>query len=145
MSILNDLKVLTPNQRNVIVATFLGWTLDAFDFFIIVFVFKDIAKEFNTDIPSVTATLFLTFAMRPLGAFIFGRQKPVGADMIDNVLAKDINGLEPRLTRKGYNVKVLAELLNAKPREIKEFLRGQLAPGRTQELQNELLAAGIPL
>jgi hypothetical protein len=43
-------------------------------------------------------------------------------------LAKDINGLEPRLTREGYNVKVLAELLNAKPREIKEFLRGQLAP-----------------
>jgi len=59
-------------------------------------------------------------------------QKPVGADMIDNVLAKDINGLEPRLTREGYNTKVLPELLNAKPREIKAFLRGQLAPGRTQ-------------
>ncbi len=54
-------------------------------------------------------------------------QKPVGADMIDNVLAKDINGLEPRLTREGYNTKVLADLLNAKPREIKAFLRGQLA------------------
>jgi hypothetical protein len=72
-------------------------------------------------------------------------QKPVGADMIDNVLAKDINGLEPRLTRQGYNAKVLAELLNAKPREIKSFLSGQLAAGRTQELQSELLAAGIPL
>ena len=53
--------------------------------------------------------------------------------MIDNVLAKDINGLEPRLTREGYNTKVLAELLNAKAREIKAFLGGQLAPGRTQE------------
>jgi hypothetical protein len=52
-------------------------------------------------------------------------QKPVEADIIDNVLAKDINGLEPRLTREGYNTKVLAELLNAKPREIKAFLRGQ--------------------
>ena len=72
-------------------------------------------------------------------------QKPVEADIIDNVLAKDINGLEPRLTREGYNTKVLAELLNAKPREIKAFLRGQLTPGRTQELQTELLAAGIPL
>jgi hypothetical protein len=72
-------------------------------------------------------------------------QKPVGADMIENVLAKDINALEPRLTRQGYNAKVLAELLNAKPREIKSFLSGQLAPGRTQELQSELLAAGIPL
>src|SRR6516165_6824375 len=72
-------------------------------------------------------------------------QKPVEADMIENVLAKDINGLEPRLTRQGYNAKVLAELLNAKPREIKSFLSGQLASGRTQELQSELLAAGIPL
>jgi hypothetical protein len=72
-------------------------------------------------------------------------QKPVGVDIIDNVLAKDINGLEPRLTREGYNTKVLAELLNAKPREIKAFLRGQLAPGRTQELQTELLTVGIPL
>ena len=72
-------------------------------------------------------------------------QKPVGADMIENVLAKDINGLEPRLTRQGYNAKVLAELLNAKPREIKSFLSGHLAPGRTQELQTELLTVGIPL
>ncbi len=46
---------------------------------------------------------------------------------------------------QGYNVKVLAELLNAKPREIRWFLSGHLAPGRTQELQSELLAAGIPL
>jgi hypothetical protein len=53
-------------------------------------------------------------------------------------LAKDINALEPRLTRQGYNAKVLAELLNAKPREIKSFLSGQLAPGRTRELQSEL-------
>jgi hypothetical protein len=57
-------------------------------------------------------------------------QKPVGGDMIENVLAKDINGLEPRLTRQGYNAKVLAELLN-KPCEIKSFLSGQLSSGRT--------------
>ena len=72
-------------------------------------------------------------------------QKPVDAEMTDNVLARDLNGLGPRLTRQGYNAKVLAELLNAKPREIKLFLSGQLAPGRTQELQAELLAVGIPL
>ena len=39
----------------------------------------------------------------------------------------------------------LVRLLNAKPREIKSFLSGHLAPGRTPELQTELLAAGIPL
>jgi hypothetical protein len=65
--------------------------------------------------------------------------------MIDNVLAKNIKGLEPRLTSEGYNNKVLAELLNAKPREIKAFLGGQLTPDRTQELQTELLAVEIPL
>ena len=64
MQILSDLRDLTPNQRNAVLASFLGWTLDAFDFFIIVFVLKDIAKEFKADIPSVTATLFLTLAMR---------------------------------------------------------------------------------
>ena len=41
-------------------------------------------------------------------------QKPVGTDMIENVLAKDINGLVPRLTRQGYNAKVLADLLQCK-------------------------------
>ena len=60
-------------------------------------------------------------------------QKSVETDMIENVLAKDINGLEHRLTRQGYNAKVLAELLNAKPREIKSFLSGHLAPGRAQD------------
>ena len=46
--------------------------------------------------------------------------------MIENVLAKDIDGLEPRLTRQGYNVKVLAELLNARPREIRFSVSSQL-------------------
>jgi hypothetical protein len=45
---------------------------------------------------------------------------------------------------QGYNAKASAELLNAKPREIKSVLSGQLASGRTQGLQTELLAAGIP-
>ena len=72
-------------------------------------------------------------------------QKPVTVEVIESILAKDINELEPRLTRHGYNAKVLAEVLNAKPREIRALLRGQLAPGRAQELQHEMLAVGIPL
>jgi type II secretory pathway predicted ATPase ExeA len=72
-------------------------------------------------------------------------QKPVTVEVIESVLAKDLDELEPRLTRQGYNAKVLAEVLNAKPREIRALLRGQLAPGRTQELQHEMLAVGIPL
>jgi len=72
-------------------------------------------------------------------------QKPVTVEVIASILAKDIDELEPRLTRNGYNAKVLAEVLNAKPREIQALLRGQLAPGRAQELQHEMLAVGISL
>ena len=59
-------------QKSVVVASFLGWTLDAFDFFLLVFVLKDIAQEFGTEISNVTAAILLTLAMRPLGAFLFG-------------------------------------------------------------------------
>src|ERR1700756_3279730 len=102
---MSDLKNLTPNQRNVILACFLGWTLDAFDFFIIVFVFKDIAKEFNTDIPSVTATLFLTLAMRPLGALFFGmaadrfgRRPTLMANIFFYSIVEFLSGFAPSLS-----------------------------------------------
>jgi SHS family lactate transporter-like MFS transporter len=72
MNILEQLENLTSKQRSTVIACFLGWTLDAFDFFILVFVIKDIAKEFGTNVTAVTFTLFLTLAMRPLGAFLFG-------------------------------------------------------------------------
>ena len=72
-------------------------------------------------------------------------QKPVTVEVIESILSRDLNELEPRLTRHGYNAKVLAEILNAKPREIRALLRGQLAPGRALELQHETLAVGIPL
>src|SRR2546426_9698621 len=63
----------TSEQRSVVIASFLGWTLDAFDFFLLVFVLKDIAQEFNAAISEVTFAILLTLAMRPVGAFLFGR------------------------------------------------------------------------
>jgi MFS transporter, SHS family, lactate transporter len=72
MSALSDLKSLAPGQRNVVIASFLGWTLDAFDFFILVFVLKYVAAEFGADITSVTLAITLTLAMRPIGAILFG-------------------------------------------------------------------------
>ncbi|MCG5073917.1 MFS transporter [Paraburkholderia tagetis] len=63
----------TREQKNVTIAAYLGWTLDAFDFFLMVFVLKDIATEFNTQIPAVAFAITLTLAMRPIGALIFGR------------------------------------------------------------------------
>ncbi|CAG4909869.1 MFS transporter [Paraburkholderia gardini] len=63
----------TREQRNVTIAAYLGWTLDAFDFFLMVFILKDIAAEFHTEISSVTYAIFLTLMARPVGALIFGR------------------------------------------------------------------------
>ena len=64
---------LTAAQKKTVLASFLGWTLDAFDFFLLTFLLKDIAKEFNVEVPAVSYALFLTLAMRFVGAFIFGR------------------------------------------------------------------------
>jgi MFS transporter, SHS family, lactate transporter len=63
----------TSEQKHVVAASFLGWSLDAFDFFLLVFVLKDIAQEFGTDVSNVTIAILLTLAMRPVGAFLFGR------------------------------------------------------------------------
>src|SRR5271163_209014 len=62
----------TCEQGHVVAASFLGWTLDAFDFFLMVFVLTDIAKEFNTDVTKVTFAILLTLATRP-STFLFGR------------------------------------------------------------------------
>lgn len=72
MTALDSLRSLSPQQRNTVIAAYLGWTLDAFDFFILVFVLKHIAEEFHTDVPAVAVAIFLTLAMRPIGALIFG-------------------------------------------------------------------------
>lgn len=72
MNIVKQLGSLTGAQKSVVMASFLGWTLDAFDYFLLVFVLKDIAQEFHADVTKVTLAILLTLAMRPLGAFIFG-------------------------------------------------------------------------
>ncbi|WP_024297396.1 ExeA family protein [Methylomicrobium lacus] len=86
--------------------------------------------------------LYLTRAFEE--AFRVG-QKPVDADTIQDILAPDLDGLEARLTRNGYNVRLLTDILTAKPKEIRSFLSGQLPPERTQELHDQLLAAGVLL
>jgi len=72
MSLTADIRLLSKAQRSAIWASYLGWTLDAFDFFLLVFLQSAIAKEFGTDIKSVSEALFITLAARPFGAFFFG-------------------------------------------------------------------------
>ena len=73
MPALDALKGWSPAQKNTVIASYLGWTLDAFDFFLLVFVLKDVTKEFGVEESHVALAITLTLACRPLGAFIFGR------------------------------------------------------------------------
>ena len=72
MEALRLFKSLNRTQRNTFIACFLGWTLDALDFFLLTFVFDPVAHDFGRTIPQVTFAITLTLMMRPLGAFIFG-------------------------------------------------------------------------
>jgi MFS transporter, SHS family, lactate transporter len=65
-------KSLNRTQRNTFIACFLGWTLDALDFFLLTFVFSSVGQEFGRSIEQVTFAITVTLMMRPIGAFIFG-------------------------------------------------------------------------
>ena len=72
MALLAPLRSLSSPQRHAFAACFLGWSLDAFDYFILVFCISAIAADFHTATKAVAEALFLTLAFRPVGAFLFG-------------------------------------------------------------------------
>jgi MFS transporter, SHS family, lactate transporter len=101
---LHLLRSLTPSQRGAVIASYLGWTLDAFDFFILVFVLKDVAQEFATDVETVTYAIFLTLAARPVGALLFGlaadrfgRRPVLMVDILLFSMLEFATGLAPNL------------------------------------------------
>ena len=59
-------------QRRAFIASYLGWMLDAFDFFLLVMVVRHVAADFHAEIKAVSYAIFLTLAMRPVGALLFG-------------------------------------------------------------------------
>src|ERR1700723_1928135 len=72
MEFLGHFRRLTPAQRSTFIACFLGWSLDAFDFFILIFCVSAIATEFHAKVSVIAEAVFVTLAMRPVGAFVFG-------------------------------------------------------------------------
>ena len=72
MALLKELRSLTPVQRSTFTACFLGWSLDAFDFFLLTLCVKAIATEFHVGTKEVAEAIFWTLVMRPLGALLFG-------------------------------------------------------------------------
>src|SRR3954464_10473957 len=63
---------LTKDQRNAFLAAWLGWAMDAFDYFLLIFVITDVAETFHPDKNGAAGATRLTPAARPVGAFLFG-------------------------------------------------------------------------
>src|SRR3569833_124668 len=140
----------TSAQKHVVAATYLGWTLDAFDFFLLVFVLKDIAAEFHTEISSVTFAILLTLAMRPVGALIFGfaadrwgRRPPLMVDVLLYSVLEFASGFAPSLTvlivlRALYGIAMGGEW------GVGASLAMETIPARSRGLVSGLLQSGYP-
>ena len=91
-----------PDHRPAVLAGFLGWTLDAFDFFLVVMTLTAIAHEFGRSDKEIAYSISLTLAFRPVGAFVFGlladrygRRLPLMLDLVFFSLVEVLSGLAP--------------------------------------------------
>jgi len=145
-----DLRALNARQRNAIVASYLGWTLDAFDFFLLVFVLKDIAAEFHTDVTGVSVAIVLTLAARPVGALLFGlaadrwgRRPTLMVDIVCYSAIEFASGFAPSLTallilRTLYGVAMGGEW------GVGASLTMETIPPKTRGVVSGILQAGYP-
>src|SRR5438477_12747205 len=95
----------TKDHRAALIASFLGWTLDAFDFFLVVFCLTAIGKEFHKSDAAVAFSITLTLVFRPVGAFIFGlladgygRRLPLMIDLVFYSIVEVLTGFAPNYT-----------------------------------------------
>jgi SHS family lactate transporter-like MFS transporter len=140
----------TKSQRNVVIAAYLGWTLDAFDFFLMVFMFKDISAEMHSSMQVVSTALLLTLGMRPIGAFLFGRfadrygRKPA---LMWNILAYSVlelaSGFAPNMTTL-LIVRALFGVAMGGEWGIASALAMETIPTRARGFVSGLLQTGYP-
>ncbi len=138
----------SSDHRHAVAAGFLGWMLDAFDFFIVVFVLTDIGRDFGRSTLDMALAITLTLAMRPVGAFIFGlmadrygRRLPLMIDLVFFSVVEVLSGLAPNywtfmLLRALYGIGMGGEwgvgaslAMEKAPRGARGILSGVLQEG----------------
>lgn len=94
--------ITSAEAAHTLLASFLGWALDAFDFFVLVFVMPAIAREFHRPISHIAFTITATLALRPVGALVFGwiadrygRRIPLMIDVVFYSVVEVLSGLAP--------------------------------------------------
>src|SRR5437763_7528164 len=97
---------MQSNSRHAVAAGFLGWTLDAFDFFVVVFLLDTLAAQFGVPKSKIIITLTATLALRPVGAIIFGlladrygRRRPLMANVIYFSVIELLSGFSMTFTQ----------------------------------------------
>jgi len=135
-------------HRTALLAGFLGWMLDAFDFFLVVFCLTGIARDFHTSDRSIALSITLTLAFRPVGAFIFGvladrfgRRGPLMLALVFYSIIEILSGLAPNylsflILRALFGIGMGGEwgvgaalAMEAAPMEKRGFLSGVLQQG----------------
>jgi SHS family lactate transporter-like MFS transporter len=93
------------DHRAALVASYLGWTLDAFDYFLVVFCLTSIGREFHQSDAAMARVIFITLAFRPVGAFLFGsladrygRRMPLMLNLVFYSLIEVLSGFAPNYT-----------------------------------------------
>src|SRR5579859_6004446 len=134
--------------HHAVLAGFLGWTLDAFDFFVVVFLFDTLAHQFGVSKKEIVLTTTATLAMRPIGALLFGlladrygRRVPLMANVIYFSLIELLCGFAPNYTvflilRALFGIGMGGEwgvgaslAMEAAPKKLRGILSGILQSG----------------
>jgi MFS transporter, SHS family, lactate transporter len=136
---------------HAVTAGFLGWTLDAFDFFVVVFLVDRLATEFQVSKAQIVFTITATLAMRPLGAIIFGlladrygRRRPLMANVIFFSVIELLCGFSPNYTvflilRTIYGIGMGGEW------GVGASLTMEAAPGRWRGILSGILQSGYSI
>jgi SHS family lactate transporter-like MFS transporter len=140
----------TREQKNVTLAAYLGWTLDAFDFFLMVFVLKDIAGAFGTDVKSVAFGIMLTLMMRPVGALIFGwladrfgRRPTLMVNIACYSMLELLSGFSPNLATL-LVLRTLFGIAMGGEWGVGSALTMETVPAKSRGIVSGLLQAGYP-
>jgi MFS transporter, SHS family, lactate transporter len=136
---------------HAVTAAFLGWTLDAFDFFVVVFLVDTLASQFHVSKTRIVLTITATLSMRPLGAIVFGlladrygRRRPLMANVIFFSVVELLCGFAPNYTvflilRTIYGIGMGGEW------GVGASLAMEAAPGRWRGILSGVLQSGYSI
>jgi SHS family lactate transporter-like MFS transporter len=139
------------NARHAVLAGFLGWTLDAFDFFVVTLMFDVLAKQFGVSKSSIILTMTATLVMRPLGALIFGalsdrygRRLPLMANVIYFSLIELLCGFSPNY-KFFFVMRALFGIGMGGEWGVGASLAMEAAPVRWRGILSGILQSGYPI